>query len=91
MANLDSSSKRASSVQVLAPWILSPVLPDGTITLADRQHVAWSYSGIAATTPEAGVPLTVDIRDLSFTLHTRTPTLTLDPRDRSLTLPDQDD
>ena len=48
MANLDSRSKRASSVGILLSFILALVLPDGTIAQADRQHIAWSYSGIEA-------------------------------------------
>ncbi len=48
MANLDSRSKRASSVQMLVPAILTPVLPDGTINQGDRQHTAHMYSGILA-------------------------------------------
>jgi len=52
MADLDSQSKRASSVGILEPWILSPALPDGAITQTDRQHIAWCYSGIS--TQEGG-------------------------------------
>lgn len=51
MANLDSRSKRASSVQILVPSLVAPVLPDGTLAQGDRQHIAWSYSGIAAQAP----------------------------------------
>ena len=47
MANLDTRSKRASGAQVLRPWGLCLVLPDGTIASADRQHIPWMYSGIA--------------------------------------------
>jgi hypothetical protein len=56
MADLDTRSKRASSVQVLGPATLTPVLPDGTIGQGDRQHIAWTYSGIAAAAP-GGVTL----------------------------------
>lgn len=49
MANLDSRSKRASSVGLLTPPILSLVKPDGTLSQGDRQHTAFSYSGILAT------------------------------------------
>ena len=56
MANLDTRSKRASSVQVLQPALLAPVLPDGTIGQGDRQHTAHAYSGIAASAP-GGVTL----------------------------------
>lgn len=53
MSNLDSRSKRASSAQIVAPWMLTPVLPDGTISQGDRQHIAFSYSGILAAAPPA--------------------------------------
>jgi len=56
MANLDTRSKRASSVQVLGPATLAPVLPDGTIAQGDRQHIARTYSGIDASAP-GGVTL----------------------------------
>jgi hypothetical protein len=46
---LDTRSKRASSVGILLPFVLAPVLPDGTIDQGDRQHTALSYSGILAT------------------------------------------
>ena len=45
---IDTRSKRASSVQILMPFTISPVLPDGTISQGDRQHIAWAYSGINA-------------------------------------------
>jgi len=48
MADLDTRSKRASSVQLLVPSTLAPVLPDATLDQGDRQHIALSYSGIAA-------------------------------------------
>ncbi len=51
MANLDTRSKRASSVGILLVSILAPPLPDATIAQGDRQHIAWSYSGIAAAAP----------------------------------------
>ena len=52
MANLDTRSKRASSVSILG-LLLAPPLPDGAIGQGDRQHIAFSYSGILA---EGGVP-----------------------------------
>ena len=48
MADLDTRSKRASSVNLLSPWALDLVLPDGTLNQGDRQHSAWDYSGILA-------------------------------------------
>ena len=58
MADLDSRSKRASSVGRFQPWLASPVLPDGDIDQGDRQHTAFSYSGILATdaSPPAPAP-----------------------------------
>lgn len=49
MANLDSRSKRASSVGLLMPFLLAPPLPDGTLAAGDRQHSAFTYSGILAS------------------------------------------
>lgn len=49
MADLDTRSKRASSVQCLNMWIAAPPAPDGTINQGDRQHIAWTYSGILAS------------------------------------------
>ena len=46
---VDTRSKRASSVNILLSTTLALVLPDGVMSQADRQHTAWSYSGIAAT------------------------------------------
>lgn len=51
MANLDTRSKRASSVQIMQPYNAALVLPDGTISQPDRQHIVWMYSGIVAITP----------------------------------------
>ena len=45
---VDTRSKRASSVNFGKPYVASLVLPDGTIGQGDRQHSAWSYSGILA-------------------------------------------
>ncbi len=42
---LNTRSKRASSVGVLAFFILAPPLPDGTITARDQAHIAGCYSG----------------------------------------------
>lgn len=65
MANLDTRSKRASSVGILLPFLFAPVLPDGTIDQGDRQHIAYSYSGIAATSqfvPDIILAATVTLR-----------------------------
>jgi hypothetical protein len=47
MANLDTRSKRASSAALFG-LLFAPVLPDGTLDQGDRQHVAFSYSGVLA-------------------------------------------
>lgn len=47
MADLDSASKRISSVGLWGTILALP-LPDGTLGQGDRQHVAVSYSGILA-------------------------------------------
>lgn len=52
---MDTRSKRASSVNILLSMTLAPVLPDGTISQADRQHIAWSYSGITAADAVVGI------------------------------------
>ena len=49
MANLDSSSKRSSSVGIALPFLFgAPFPPDGAFSQGDRQHMAFSYSGILA-------------------------------------------
>lgn len=54
MADLDTRSKRASSVRLLRWAILALPLPDSTISQGDRQHIVADYSGILA-----GVPVTL--------------------------------
>ena len=70
---IDSRSKRASAAGILLPWLLVPVLPDGTLDQGDRQHIAWSYSGIAAAGPAQTAPGSVTLSDagvysLTFTV-----------------------
>ena len=52
MADLDTASKRISSVGLFGRILALP-LPDNTIGQGDRQHIAWTYSGIAATAQAA--------------------------------------
>lgn len=49
---LDSRSQRASSVQILAPFVLAPPLPDAVLSQTDRQHIAWTYAGVLATSTQ---------------------------------------
>ena len=60
---LTSRSKRASSIGVLAAFILAPPFPDGTIQAEDRRHIAGCYSGYLApiiTRVSGGGELSVD-------------------------------
>lgn len=43
---VSTRSGRASSVGLLALWMLAPPAPDGGISQADRQHIAATYSDI---------------------------------------------
>lgn len=52
---IDTQQKRISAIATRRlPWMrrFAPV-PDGTVTQADRQQVAFVYVGIAAAEPEA--------------------------------------
>lgn len=49
MADLDTTSKRRSSLQLMQPAFATPPSPDSTISQGDRQHIALMYSGILAT------------------------------------------
>ena len=76
MADLDSTSKRRSSVQVLLPFASAPPDPDGDLDQGDRQHAAMSYSGVlagAAVTPPPVVVSGGGWRQLRVTQPRRTP------------------
>ena len=60
MANLDTRSKRASSVGIMLAFVLAPPLPDGTLDQGDQQHIAVSYSGILAEAPVVVAPPILD-------------------------------
>lgn len=49
MANLDTTSKRRSSAQLLVRALLHPPLADGALTVGDRGHMIHVYSGITPT------------------------------------------
>ena len=55
---IDTSAKRSSALDHEEPWQFGIPFPDGTISQADRQHLAHTYSGIlvsaAAATPTHG-------------------------------------
>jgi hypothetical protein len=45
---IDTLSKRASIIQLLKPFSIILVIPDGTLDQGDQQHLIWLYSGILA-------------------------------------------
>jgi len=57
LANLDTRNKRFSILSIGNPFMgMEAATPDGTIAQADRQQLAFMYSGIAAgsTLPSTG-------------------------------------
>lgn len=89
MANLDTRSKRASSVQIIASYILSVVLPDGTISQGDRQHIPWTYSGILAVTSIISICriVIVDAENRSVTPRAENRTTIIDLENRTVIIP----
>lgn len=85
---VDTGSKRASAVQILAPWLLAPVLPDGTLDQGDRQHIAWCYSGILASSVfiSAVRILTLPAREFNLKLDMHPIELELSEREFALEL-----
>ena len=55
MADLDTRSMKASSVSMLVFSILALPVPDTEITQADMQHIAHTFSGIAAAGAVVGI------------------------------------
>jgi len=43
---IDTAAKRSSALDHEEPWQFGIPFPDGTISQADRQHLAHTYSGI---------------------------------------------
>jgi hypothetical protein len=79
MANLDTASKRTSSIGLLLVFLLTPPIPDGTLAAGDRQHIGLSYSGILASGAAAIAfvfDLNTRLRVYLETLYSQTP-----PRD----------
>lgn len=57
---MTTRSKRASSVAILLPFLLAPVLPDGTLDVGDRAHGCHAYAtAVSAPVPDPD-PITVD-------------------------------
>ena len=46
---IDTAAKRSSALDFEEVWQPASPLPDGAVEQGDRQHMVWSYSGIAAT------------------------------------------
>ena len=55
---LDTQSKRSSALGVALPFVVSLVIPDGTVADGDRQHNDFCYSGVAASTEFEPSPAT---------------------------------
>lgn len=84
---IDTRSKRASALSALRPFILAPVLPDGTLDQGDRQHIAWCYSGILAAGAGVVRTITLPTREFALQLAARTFGLELPMREFDLRLP----
>jgi len=50
-----TAQERASIATIASVWNGPSVIPDSTIALADKQHIAWSYAGIAAQSVEGTI------------------------------------
>lgn len=48
---IDTRDKRASAVAMLMPWLVAPMVPDGSIDGTDKQHVVGVYRGIGSVPP----------------------------------------
>ena len=83
---IDTASKRSSALDFEEVWQAGVPLPDGAISQADRQHLAYSYSGILATTADVYVKalhlwpmsaaLTFETQSAALTVHDATGVLT---------------
>jgi len=45
---IDTRARRASSVGAARPWVVQLPVPDGAVSLEDRQQTAYRYVGIPA-------------------------------------------
>lgn len=68
---IDSASKRASAVAMLGTFMPALPWPDGTIGQGDRQHQAWTYSGILAGAQEALNELFYVLSKIELSRHVR--------------------
>ena len=84
--SIDTAAKRSSALDHEEPWQFGIPLPDGAISQADRQHLAFCYSGILiveSVTEE--LALTAPGRDYALSALARDYTLTAPGRDLALT------
>lgn len=44
---LDTAARKRRMAAAFKPILKAPI-PDGTISAADREHIAWTYGGLAA-------------------------------------------
>ena len=50
MADMDTASKRLSTLDWDQPWNSGLAIPDASVSAGDRQQGMWTYSGIALAT-----------------------------------------
>lgn len=90
---MNTRSKRASSVGMLLGFcVLAPPAPDSTLSQGDRQHIVWSYSGIAAagvTVAESVVELTVPAESRTITVSAESRTFTVAAEGRTISVQDE--
>jgi hypothetical protein len=67
---VDTRSRRASCLGIGLAAALTLPLSDGAVTQPDRQHVAFAYPGIAASTVDAAQAyITVRVGELTGTVR----------------------
>jgi len=50
---LDTAARKRRMAAAFKPILKAPI-PDGTISAADREHIAWTYGGVAPVTVGLG-------------------------------------
>ena len=88
---IDTTAKRSSALDHEEIWQFGIPFPDGTISQADRQHLAHSYSGILIETLGVGIrTLTLWLKSVVLTIESQSANLTFFDADSALTV-DNDD
>ena len=80
---IDTAQKRASAATVGAVWNGPSVIPDGTISQADRQQIGWGYSGILLPISITVYSVGPELRVAGLRLPTTRSTLVLLPETRA--------